>query len=67
MVRTFDQLIGNVKDEAVMWTLKPVEIFIQLFPTEAPQYLNSLLGKIVLTIIFDSQVLAVHEFTLSAK
>ena len=50
---SYEQVIGNVKDEPAMWTLKPVEIFIQLFPTEAPQYLEPLLQKILFTIIFD--------------
>jgi hypothetical protein len=51
MVFIFDKVIGNVKDEPTLWTLRPIEIYAQLFPTALP-FMEALLQKILITLVF---------------
>lgn len=56
MLEIFMKTIGNVRDEAAVWIVKPIEIFIQLFPQEAgyfdPIYQKVLSEVFALTVSY---------------
>jgi hypothetical protein len=56
LISTFLKIIGNVKDDAIIMSLRPIEIFIQLFPKESPQYLDPVLQNIF-SLILSGKVL----------
>jgi len=70
LITVFSNTIGNVKDQAAAWLCKPIEIFIQLFPQESPQYLEPVLQKILAEIFNLSEStpwVVVHYINLFAR
>eukprot|EP00027_Filamoeba_sp_ATCC50430_P004390 CAMPEP_0168548608 /NCGR_PEP_ID=MMETSP0413-20121227/4657_1 /TAXON_ID=136452 /ORGANISM="Filamoeba nolandi, Strain NC-AS-23-1" /LENGTH=782 /DNA_ID=CAMNT_0008578933 /DNA_START=822 /DNA_END=3170 /DNA_ORIENTATION=+ len=69
VVSVFASVVGNVKDRVVLWTLKPMETFIRLFPQEGLQCMESLMQKILSRILThqDSDLEEAHYLMLFAR
>jgi hypothetical protein len=70
LITLLQKTIGNVKDEAAVWIAKPIEIFIQLFPKEAPAYLEPVLQQLLsesFKLSESSPWVVVHYISLFAR
>jgi len=70
MVSSFDTVLGNVKTMGVICTLKPIEIFLQMFPQQAVRCLFDVVLKklLVSTLIEKEDSLAtVHCISIFAR
>ena len=70
MLFVLDNTLGNVKDLPTLWTLKPVELLVQLFPKEGAAPLQNILSKLVFEFLFDDQVhdqVAAHTLAIFCR
>jgi len=69
IVQIFEDVIGNVKELAIMWILQPINIFLQLFPIEALPYLQNVLNKILILLLTsqESDSVKVHYISIFAR
>jgi len=69
VVEIFESIIGNLKELPTIWTLEPINIFFQLFPTEAFTYLQNLLQKILILLLTsqESDLVKVHYISIFAR
>lgn len=51
LIHIFNLVVANAKDQAIVWTLKPMETLLILFPQQAPNALAPVLQKIFVLII----------------
>lgn len=63
-------VVGNAKALAIVWTLKPMDTFLMLFPQEAPTSLNGVLEKILVLIFSndqESELIIPHYINIFAR
>eukprot|EP01119_Soliformovum_irregulare_P020887 TRINITY_DN6835_c0_g1_i1.p1 TRINITY_DN6835_c0_g1~~TRINITY_DN6835_c0_g1_i1.p1 ORF type:complete len:967 (-),score=260.69 TRINITY_DN6835_c0_g1_i1:40-2715(-) len=69
LVILFEKILGNVKDEPTLWTLELMELFVLLFPKQAPPYIFNVLSKIAMMAVQPdgNEMVAVSIFTVFAQ
>jgi hypothetical protein len=70
MLFVLDNTIGNVKDFPTLWTLQPIELFVQLYPKEGAAPLQPILQKLAFTFVFEDSVhdqVAAHTLAIFCR
>jgi len=70
MVSSFDTVLGNVKTMGVICTLKPIEIFLQMFPQQAVRCLfDVVLKKLLVSTLIEKEdsFATVHCISIFAR
>eukprot|EP01114_Cavostelium_apophysatum_P022781 TRINITY_DN8363_c0_g1_i1.p1 TRINITY_DN8363_c0_g1~~TRINITY_DN8363_c0_g1_i1.p1 ORF type:complete len:1020 (-),score=251.29 TRINITY_DN8363_c0_g1_i1:59-3118(-) len=70
LVVVWHDCIVNTIDEGIVCALKPIEIFVQLFPQEAPKFLDGILQKLLAMTLEGADSaswVAVHYLSIFAR
>ncbi|PRP74811.1 importin-11-like [Planoprotostelium fungivorum] len=69
IVSVFSSIVGKYLDEAMMWTLRPMEILLQLFPQEGVQVLDPVIQQLLAGVLSgkESDLLVSHYFVIFAR